>query len=103
MPYLSKIPFIGGLFGVQTFSGNRTELVLLITPRLVANNQQAHDVSEEFRKKLSGLSDILENFGKSSEMPKKPAGLNELLEKIGKSGDISKQMDKQVKQVPFLK
>lgn len=103
LPYLSKIPFIGGLFGVQTFSENRTELVLLITPRLVANNQQAHDVSEEFRKKLSGLSDILENFGKSSEMPKKPTGLNELLERVGKPGDILKQMDKQVKQAPLLR
>ena len=103
LPYLSKIPFIGGLFGVQTFSENRTELVLLITPRLVANNQQAHDVSEEFRKKLSGLSDILENFGKSSEMPKKPTGLNELLERVGKPGDIVKQMDKQVKQAPLLR
>ena len=97
LPYLSKIPFVGGLFGAQTFANNRTELVLLITPRLVANNQQARDVSEEFRKRLSGLGDLLESAGKSSDMPKKPAGLNELLERVGKPDDISKQMDKQVK------
>jgi general secretion pathway protein D len=97
LPYLSKIPFIGGLFGTQTFNNTRTELVLMITPRLVANNQQAHDVSEEFRKKLSGLGDIFEGVGKSNDMPKKPAGLNELLDKVGKPGDTTKQMDKQVK------
>ena len=103
LPYLSKIPFIGGLFGAQTFANTRTELVLLITPRLVANNQQAHEVSEEFRKKLSGLGDLLENVGKSSDMPKKPVGLNELLQRVEKPGDIPKQMDRQVKQVPLLR
>lgn len=97
LPYLSQIPFIGGLFGTQTFNNTRTELVLMITPHVVANNQQAKDVSTEFRKKLSGLGDLLENIGKSSDTPKKPAGLNELLDKVRKSGDMPKQMDKQVK------
>ena len=103
LPYLSKIPFIGGLFGTQSIANNRTELVLLITPRLVANNQQAREVSEEFRKKLSGLGDMLENLEKSSDIPKKPAGLDESLEKIGKPGDIPKQIDKQVKQAPLVR
>ncbi|CAH1190515.1 Type IV pilus biogenesis and competence protein PilQ [Candidatus Nitrotoga sp. BS] len=104
LPYLSKIPFIGGLFGTQSIANNRTELVLLITPRLVANNQQARAVSEEFRKKLSGLGDMLEDLGKSSDISKKPAGLDESLEKIGKPGDIPKQIDdKQVKQAPLLR
>lgn len=81
LPYLSKIPYIGGLFGTQSFNNNRTELVLMITPRLLSNNQQAIDVSEEFRRKLGGLSDIMESIGKPNFVPKKPAGLNELLEK----------------------
>ncbi|MEO6423659.1 MAG: type II secretion system secretin GspD, partial [Candidatus Nitrotoga sp.] len=100
LPFLSKIPYIGGLFGTQTFAENRTELVLLITPRLVANNQQAREVSDEFRKKLTGLGDLLEGIGKSNDLPKKPASLNELLEKVGKPDGIPKQ---QVKQVPLLK
>ncbi len=98
LPYLSKIPFIGGLFGTQSLANNRTELVLLITPRLVANNQQAREVSEEFRRKLSGLGDLLEDLVKPSDTPTKPARLNELLEKKEKSSDIPKQMEKQTKQ-----
>ena len=81
LPYLSKIPYIGGLFGTQSFNNNRTELVLMITPRLLSNNQQAIDVSEEFRRKLGELSDIMESIGKPNFVPKKPTGLNELLEK----------------------
>lgn len=100
LPYLSKLPFIGGLFGTQSIANNRTELVLLITPRLVANNQQAREVSDEFRRKLSGLGDLLEDFGKSSDIPKKPAGLNEFQEKAGKPGDMPKQIDKKVSSHP---
>jgi general secretion pathway protein D len=91
LPYLSKIPIFGGLFGVQSTADIRTELVLMITPRLVANNQQGHDVSEEFRKKLGGLGELFVNYGKSNDMPKKPAGLNELLERVGKPGNMPKQ------------
>ena len=97
LPYLSQIPFIGGLFGTQTFNNTRTELVLMITPHVVANNQQAQEVSAEFRKKLSGIGDLLESIGKSGDVAKKPAGLNELLGKVGKPGDTPKQMDKQVR------
>jgi hypothetical protein len=69
----------------------------MITPHVVANNQQAQEVSAEFRKKLSGIGDLLESIGKSGDVAKKPAGLNELLGKVGKPGDTPKQMDKQVK------
>ena len=37
LPLLSRIPIIGGLFGEQTLTNNRTELVLFITPRVVEN------------------------------------------------------------------
>lgn len=100
LPYLSKIPFIGGLFGVQTFNKTRTELVLLITPRLVANNQQAREVSDEFRKKLSALHDLLEDTGTSSDIPKKPDTLNEQLGKAGVSGDTSKLIERKIEQAP---
>ena len=37
MPLLSRIPFLGGLFGSQELKNDRTELVLFITPRVVEN------------------------------------------------------------------
>jgi general secretion pathway protein D len=59
LPLLSKIPIIGAVFGSQSVDTTRTELVLIITPKIVNNPQQARDVTDEFRKKLPSLRDVL--------------------------------------------
>jgi len=59
IPLLSKIPILGAAFGTQGFRNNRTELVLVITPRIVSDAVQAREVSDEFRRKLQGLEGIL--------------------------------------------
>ena len=59
LPLLSKIPILGAAFGTQTYSNSRTELVLVITPRIVSDTLQAREATDEFRKKLPGLADIL--------------------------------------------
>ena len=60
LPLLSKIPFLGGLFGTQTFADNRTELIILITPRVLANTPDAAAITEEYRKRLTGLEPLIE-------------------------------------------
>lgn len=55
IPLLSKIPLVGGLFGSQAFSFTRTELVILITPVVINNADEAYDVMQEMRKKLPSL------------------------------------------------
>jgi len=59
VPFLSKIPFIGGLFGTQTRNTNRTELVVMITPTVITNNDEARAVTDELRKKLPGLESLI--------------------------------------------
>jgi general secretion pathway protein D len=59
VPLLSKIPIIGGLFGSQTFRNNRTELVVLITPTVIASNDEARSVTEELRKKLPSIEHLI--------------------------------------------
>jgi len=55
LPFLSEIPVLGGLFGAQNIKDDRTELVMLITPKLVSNSQQAREITDEFRKKMSNV------------------------------------------------
>jgi len=55
MPILSDIPYIGSLFGTTTKNSNKTELVILITPRVVQNEKNARDVTNEFKRKLTGI------------------------------------------------
>ena len=63
VPFLSKIPFIGGLFGTQSRSTNRTELVVMITPTVITNADEARAVTEELRKKLPGLEGLIPKLG----------------------------------------
>lgn len=59
IPLLSKIPIIGAAFGAQGWNRTRTELVLVITPKIVSNTAQARDVTEELKKKLPALEYLL--------------------------------------------
>jgi general secretion pathway protein D len=55
LPLLSDLPVVGALFGAKTDTSTRRELIITITPRVVNDNQQARDVTAEFRKKLTGM------------------------------------------------
>lgn len=55
LPLLSEIPVVGALFGAKADTNTRRELIITITPRVVNDNQQAREVTAEFRKKLTGM------------------------------------------------
>ncbi|MGE0385512.1 MAG: type II secretion system secretin GspD [Gammaproteobacteria bacterium] len=55
VPVLHQIPVLGKLFGSTANTNLRTELMVLITPRAVNNNQEAVDVTDEFRTRLRGV------------------------------------------------
>ena len=60
IPLLSELPVVGGLFGTHTTSGNRTELLVVITPRVVRSDQEIRDVSSEVRDRMQSLSRMYE-------------------------------------------
>jgi general secretion pathway protein D len=72
VPLLSKIPILGAAFGRQGMNRQRTELVLIITPKIVNDSRQAQEVSEELRKKLPLLEGAIHSFGADAK-----AGANE--------------------------
>jgi general secretion pathway protein D len=59
LPLLSKIPLIGALFGTQSVHKERSELVLIITPKIISDTNQARQVTEELRSKLPLLKGVL--------------------------------------------
>ncbi|HRA22046.1 MAG TPA: type II secretion system secretin GspD [Usitatibacteraceae bacterium] len=59
LPLLSKIPVVGGLFGNQVYTDKRTELILLITPKLIADVTQAREALDEIRRKMPGFRDLI--------------------------------------------
>ena len=50
VPWLQDIPVLGGLFRTTSRTNNRTELVVLITPRALQNDEQLRAVSDEMRR-----------------------------------------------------
>ena len=55
IPGLHRIPILGKLFGQTKNEMIRTELLVLITPRVVGSRNDAKEITNEFRRKLRGL------------------------------------------------
>lgn len=48
IPLLSRIPFIGALFGSNNDIRTRTELIILLTPHVMRNQQEAQTVTSDY-------------------------------------------------------
>ncbi len=74
IPLLSEIPLLGNLFKTTTETIRRTELLVLITPRVVGNAEEARAVTQELRNRLSVLAPLERRvFGETSPMSTGPA------------------------------
>jgi len=54
-PILQHLPVIGWLFGQTIKNSERTELVIVLIPKVISDAKDARGVVEEFRNKLEGL------------------------------------------------
>ncbi len=55
IPGLYGLPLIGPLFGERRREADRTELIVVLTPRVIASDSDIQEVTEDFRGKLKGL------------------------------------------------
>jgi general secretion pathway protein D len=55
LPGLSRIPVLGFLFGKAVDKLGRTELLLLITPRVIGDPTEARDLYDQIRAQRPGL------------------------------------------------
>ncbi len=55
LPFLSRIPILGWLFGQTNNTTTRTELVVLISPRIMRNQVDGRQLTDEFRARLRQL------------------------------------------------
>lgn len=61
IPILKDVPVVGNLFRSTGDERTKTELMVLITPRVVDNLERARTVTEELRRKLPSVQPLLEN------------------------------------------
>ncbi len=77
IPLLSEIPVLGGLFGSKSRNAARTELLVIITPRVARSDADAREISREMRERLRGLQgSMLGGTDKPAEGPPPDAALS---------------------------
>ncbi|WP_206860038.1 type II secretion system secretin GspD [Lysobacter changpingensis] len=57
-PGLSRIPVIGGLFGQQRSSKTRNEVIVLLTPTIVRNPQEARNLTDEYTRRFRAMEPL---------------------------------------------
>jgi general secretion pathway protein D len=58
IPGLQDLPVLGPLFGTTSDDGTRTELLALITPRVVRNDNDVREVTEEMRNQMTAIQPL---------------------------------------------
>ena len=71
LPLLKDIPVVGSLFSNTSNTGKRTELLVVITPKVVRTDPEIREVSEELRDRLKGL-EIIEQRDRARAAPGAP-------------------------------
>ena len=59
IPVLYKVPVVGALFGSTNEQVDRTELIVLITPRVVQNTEEIDAVTDEIKRKMRAVEAII--------------------------------------------
>ncbi len=65
VPLLHTLPIVGNLFGSTTTDGARTELIVIITPRVVRSDIDVREVSEDLRDRMRGLKGVINASGQA--------------------------------------
>lgn len=58
IPWLTDIPVLGALFGSRSHLAGRTELLILLTPRVIRDQRTVRDLTEDLRVKLGALGSL---------------------------------------------
>ncbi|WEN15296.1 type II secretion system secretin GspD [Rhodanobacter sp. AS-Z3] len=58
IPGLNRIPVLGRLFGSTNRSRNRTELIVLITPRVIRGGADAKQITDDYQSKFESLAPL---------------------------------------------
>ncbi len=59
VPFLHRLPGIGALFGAQSITKSRTELVVFLTPRVIYDTNQIVDATDEIRGSMKKIPKLI--------------------------------------------
>jgi general secretion pathway protein D len=74
IPLVNKVPVLRNLFGSTLESKNRTELIVLITPRVINNSTEAQQMTVEYSRQFESLVPLRVN-GQTGTPPQPPVAV----------------------------
>jgi len=63
IPGLKDVPLLGKLFGSTTVTGDKTELLVFLRPRIIRSPAAAREMTDQLRHGLQGLEQLMEEAG----------------------------------------
>ena len=63
VPGLSRLPVVGGLFGTKSRTSDRSEVIILVTPRVIRDPAEARKLTDEYGERFRALDPIRVNPG----------------------------------------
>lgn len=67
IPFLSRLPAVGALFGKQNRRDNRSEVLILITPTLVRDPDAARKLTDEYGQRFRALEPLRQPAARGTE------------------------------------
>jgi general secretion pathway protein D len=61
VPFLHRIPGLGAIFGAQSITKSRTELVVFLTPRVIYDTNQIVDATDEIRGRMKRIPKLIKD------------------------------------------
>ena len=65
IPGLNRIPVLGRLFGSTNRNRDRTELIVLITPKVIGSAEEAKQITDEYQQKFESLAPLRQGQDKA--------------------------------------
>lgn len=59
LPGLHSLPIIGPLFGTKGNASSRTELMVMLTPKVIRNQREARDASQDLQRKFQAVLTLM--------------------------------------------
>lgn len=72
VPGLNRVPILGRLFGTTDRNRQRTELIVLITPQVIANVEDAREITEEYKRQFQSLAPLRSQMNGGRARPVNP-------------------------------
>jgi general secretion pathway protein D len=71
VPFLSRIPILGALFGIQRYSVAKTETLMFLTPHVITGLEESNRITQEFKEKVYGIQKELEKLKQEKKEERK--------------------------------